>query len=121
MLLDVYRGSTLPGLVLVTNTPANLSGTLASSITWEVIPGESYQIAVAGSFFDKADIPVALSFGAAPANDQFANSAIPSGENVFFSGTTFNATRERLANPIMREVQVANQYGGPGRHPGPPR
>jgi len=94
VLLDVYRGSTLPGLVLVTNTPANLSGTLASSITWEVIPGESYQIAVAGSFFDKADIPVALSFGAAPANDQFANSAILSGENVSFSGTTFNATRE---------------------------
>jgi hypothetical protein len=62
ILLNVYTGSALTNLVLVTNIPANGSGTLATAITFNVQPGTTYQIVVAGSFFDQNDVPITFSF-----------------------------------------------------------
>jgi hypothetical protein len=62
ILLDVYTGSALTNLVLVTNTPANGGGALAAAIAFDAVPGATYQIAVAGSFFYQNDVPVTFSF-----------------------------------------------------------
>jgi len=65
-ILDVYTGCSLTDLELVTNTPENDSGTLISTITFEVQAGTAYQIAVAGSF---TDVPVTLSFAPGSGNN----------------------------------------------------
>ena len=66
VLLDVYTGSDLGDLVLVTNLPANGSGTLAPTLVFEAQAGTAYQVAVAGSFFNLGDVPVTLSFASDP-------------------------------------------------------
>jgi hypothetical protein len=62
VLLDVYTGSALTNLVLVTNTPAGGSGTFTTAIDFDAVPGTTYQIVVAGSFFSQNDVPVTFSF-----------------------------------------------------------
>jgi hypothetical protein len=41
----------------LTNTPAGGSGTLATAIAFDAVPGATYQIAVAGSFFYQMTFP----------------------------------------------------------------
>lgn len=62
VLMAVYTGSPITNLTLITNTPPTLSGTFTSCISLTTQPGVAYQIAVAGSFFDQADIPVDFTF-----------------------------------------------------------
>jgi len=68
ILLDVYTGSVVTNLTLVTNTPANLSGTLVSSISFNAEAGTAYQVAVAGSFYDVEDAPINFNFTPDPAS-----------------------------------------------------
>lgn len=62
VLLAVYTGSALAELQMITNTPANLSGTLTATVAFDVQPGTTYQIAVAGNLWEFSDVPVAFSF-----------------------------------------------------------
>lgn len=62
VLLDVYTGSNVSNLKLVTNTPANGSGTLLSSISFNTQKDTQYHFAVAGSFFDQNDLPITFDF-----------------------------------------------------------
>ena len=74
VLLDVYTGAALTNLTLVTNTPANGSGTDTTTITFNARPSVDYQITVAGSFFDQNDVPIMFSFTPAATSE---NSATP--------------------------------------------
>jgi hypothetical protein len=69
VLIDVYTGAALTDLVLVTNTAGNGSGASSATIAFDAQQGTAYQIAVAGSFFDKGDVPITFSFARSSGGD----------------------------------------------------
>ncbi len=100
VLVDVYTGSALTNLTLVTNLPANGSGTLASSFTFEAQQGTAYQIAVAGSFFNLGDVPITLFFapdlGGDSNNQPAASAIITVSQPVLSQGERTSATQFRF-------------------------
>jgi hypothetical protein len=85
VLLNVYTGLALADLVLITNTPSNLSGTAIAAIAFDAVQGTAYQIAIAGSFFDKSDVPVTFSFARMQNFDSVYQSASASAGSPFLS------------------------------------
>ncbi|MEO6002116.1 MAG: PQQ-binding-like beta-propeller repeat protein [Opitutus sp.] len=88
--LAVYTGSTLGTLQAVASND-NASGT-ASRVLIDVTGGTTYQIAVTGK--NNASGYTALRIGTVPANDDFANAKLLTGESFIESSTLLNASRE---------------------------
>ncbi|HEU5077958.1 MAG TPA: S8 family serine peptidase [Opitutaceae bacterium] len=87
----VYTGSTLVGLTQVAANDDS-DGTTTSHLSFAVVSGTAYHIAVDGK--GGATGLIQLSLGLAPANDDFANAVTLSGATGKSSGTNHGATRQ---------------------------
>jgi hypothetical protein len=93
MLMAVYKGS-LPDLVLVTNTPATLSGTTASNIRFECRRGTTYHIAMAGPDWALANQWFQFQLQRRLANDDFADRLLIEETSIVFDASNVLGTRE---------------------------
>jgi hypothetical protein len=92
--LGIYTGSSVAGLTLVANND-DIAGAQTSQVTFNVVAGATYQIAVDG--YDGAAGNIALNVALTPigpANNAFAARTVINGSNVTVSGTNDNATKE---------------------------
>jgi hypothetical protein len=107
----VYTGTNLTNLVFVAGNDEdffNPTG-FVSRVTFNATNGRTYQIVVDGYDGDSGTINMQLRKGslvAAPANDNFANRILLSGNSVTTSGSTLGATFE-VGEPLPN-----NSYGG---------
>lgn len=99
-----YIGASVSNL-----TPVARSG---GSVTFSVVSGATYRLAVdnlLGGYFS-FDLDLDFTPGTSPANDDFANRELLTGNYLTFSGTTFGATRE-----FGEPYNAGDYYGGSGR------
>jgi thiol-disulfide isomerase/thioredoxin len=97
-LLGVYTGSTVSSLTwIASNDEDPDSGASTSKVSFEVVPGQTYQIAVDGFYWSYGDIILQIRLGPpepAPANDLFTNRLSIAGTNVVATGSNVGATSE---------------------------
>ncbi|MDJ0662712.1 MAG: Calx-beta domain-containing protein, partial [Crocosphaera sp.] len=96
--LGVYTGNSVSNLTTIVSNDDVKPGEIRSSIvTFSVVSGTTYQIAVDGYDRTTGNINLDLDFTAtstAPLNDNFANRSLLTGNRVSVTGTNIGATAE---------------------------
>ncbi|MEW6160131.1 MAG: SBBP repeat-containing protein, partial [Verrucomicrobiota bacterium] len=93
-LLAVYTGTELGELALVKGNNNSSDAATTSQVTFKAIQGETYHIAVDGQYTATGQIQLHLLPGDPPANDNFADASILSGNLVEITASNVNATLE---------------------------
>jgi len=125
--LALYTGSSLSGLTRVAFNDDESATVTTSRLTFDVIPGTTYTIAVAGK--NNAEGLIAFRLAIIPANDAFAQARLLSGPAAVTTGNNSNASREtgepfiiararglslwyKWVAPATRRYQVSTYSGG---------